>query len=174
MIPSAWLLARALVRVARATGQEDAVGDDLARLAGLIRATPDVLRLANHPRIPIADKQRLLSPAARTDIVRGVLGRLVRSRDLALLPDVNAQYRVLLARARGFASVEVRSAAPLSPGQEREVGAAVESFSGLRPALRAGVDPGLIGGVRVRIDGKVADLSLRQALDAIRERLLAQ
>jgi F-type H+-transporting ATPase subunit delta len=66
-----------------------------------------------------------------------------------------------------------RVAQPLSPAQEAEIRAAVKAATGLTPVLKVQVDPQLLGGVRLAIDGHVADNSLRSGLERLKERLQA-
>ena len=66
-----------------------------------------------------------------------------------------------------------RVAQPLSPEQDAEIRAAVKAATGLTPVLKVQVDPKLLGGVRLTIDGRVADNSLRSGLERLKERLQA-
>jgi F-type H+-transporting ATPase subunit delta len=172
MTDAARSVARALFRKARELGEMEPVASDLSRLAR-IAADPTVRRFLAHPRIPLTDKERVLSPSVSNDLVRRLLLAMLAARATGLLPEVNEGFGQLIRRETGFVETVARVAQPLSPAQEEEIRAAVKAATGLTPVLKLQVDPQLIGGVRLAIDGKVADNSLRSGLERLKERLQA-
>jgi F-type H+-transporting ATPase subunit delta len=172
MTDAAWQLARALLREALALGQAEEIEADLARLAQVL-ADPDVARFVRHPRIPLAEKERVLHPTAGTELARRLLDALLDSRETDLIQEIHDSYARLRKRHAGLVDVEVRTPQPLTPGQQERIRAAVRRFTGRTVELRPVVDPELIGGVRLRIDGRVVDDSLRARLNTLEERLLA-
>jgi F-type H+-transporting ATPase subunit delta len=172
MTDAARSIARALFRKARELGELEPVASDLSRLAG-ITSGPDVRRFLGHPRIPLADKERILAPSVTNDLVRGLLSALVSAGATGLLAAVNEAFGRLVRRETGFVETLARVAQPLSPAQEEDIRAAVKATTGLTPVLKVQVDPQLIGGVRLTIDGRVADNSLRSGLERLEERLEA-
>ncbi len=165
-------IALSLFREARQTGQLVAVAEDLARLA-LVASDPDVRRFLSHPCIPLADKERVLSPALTNDLMRRLLAALLSTRESELIVALNESYASLVRRETGFVDATARSAQPLTPAQEDAIRAAVKAVTGLTPVLKVNVDPGLIGGLRLTIDGRVADNSLKSGLERLKESLQA-
>jgi F-type H+-transporting ATPase subunit delta len=172
MTDAARNIARALFRKARELGALEPVASDLSRLAG-IASGPDVRRFLGHPRIPLADKERILAPSVSNDLVRNLLSALVSAGATGLLVAVDEAFARLVRRETGFVETVARVAQPLSPAQEAEIRAAVKAATGLTPVLKVQVDPQLLGGVRLAIDGHVADNSLRSGLERLKERLQA-
>jgi F-type H+-transporting ATPase subunit delta len=172
MAEAALRLARALLREALPRGRADAVAADLELLSRLLAPGSDVRRFLSHPLVPLADKERLLLPAAAEPVVRDLLRSLIASRETALLPAVSAAYATLLKRRRGVADALVESAAPLTAEETALVSAALSRALGKPAAVRVATNPELLAGIRVVVDGKVMDSSLRFRLAAIRERLL--
>jgi F-type H+-transporting ATPase subunit delta len=172
MTDAARSIARALFRKARELGELEPVATDLLRLAG-IASGPDVRRFLVHPRIPLEDKERILAPSASNELVRNLLSALVSAGATGLLAAVNEAFALLVRRETGFVETLARVAQPLSPAQEEEIRAAVKAATGLTPLLKVKVDPQLLGGVRLAVDGKVADNSLRSGLERLKERLQA-
>jgi F-type H+-transporting ATPase subunit delta len=171
---AAYRLARALLMAALPTKRAEAVGADLALLARLVRFEPAVRDFVGNPRIPAVDKERVLATAVREDLVRRLLAALVENRDTGLLPRVSAEYERLRRRRAGAVLVEIETAAPLTPTQAQRISSAIADRTGRSASATATVRPGLLGGIRVRFDGKVADGSLHARLNTIKERLLAQ
>lgn len=172
MTDAARSIARSLFRRARELGELEPVTSDLAQLAR-IASSPDVRRFLAHPRIPLADKEKVLAQSVSNGLVRRLLDAMLVSHSTGLLPDVNEGFAQLVRREAGFVEAVARVPQPLSPAQEAELSAAVKASTGLTPVLRVRVDPQLIGGVRLVIDGQVADNSLESGLKRLKEKLQA-
>ena len=169
---SGWSLARALHRAARAAGEVDAVGTDLDRVAVLLAALPGLGRFLGHPRIALEAKEELLCPHVQSGLGRRLVGALLSGRRIALLPGVAASYHTLLRRAEGRVAVTVRAAGPPEPAELDALRSALARYTGAVPDLEVRIDPSLIGGLSVSLDGRVVDDSLRGRLEDIRHRLL--
>lgn len=169
---SGWSLARALYRAARAAGEADAVAADLDLVAALLAAVPELGRFLGHPRIALAAKEELLCPHVQSGLGRRLVCELVSARQAALLPAVAATYRATRRRAEGRVAVTVRSPRPLERGETDALTAALARWAGAVPELAVSIDPSLIGGLSVSLDGRVADDSLRGRLEDIKHRLL--
>jgi F-type H+-transporting ATPase subunit delta len=170
---TAWRLARALFRAARRAGELEPVAADLARLNAVLRAAPDVHRIIHHPRISEAAKHDLLGGAAETELVRRLVVSLIAAREITLLAAINRQFQQMARQETGVVKVEVRTAAELTPEDAAALRSALERYLGRRPILQLVLDPSLIAGVRVRVDGLVLDASLKARLAALGEQLLA-
>jgi F-type H+-transporting ATPase subunit delta len=169
---SGWSLARALHRAARLSGEADAVGADLDRVAALLAELPGLGRFLGHPRIALAVKEELLCPHVQSGLGRRLVCELVAARQVALLPAVAAAYRTTRRRAEGRVAVTVRSPRQLDPGDVDALESALARWAGAVPELAVRIDPSLIGGLSVSLDGRVVEDSLRGRLDDIRHRLL--
>lgn len=173
MVDTAWRLAGALLIEACRLGQAEAVEADLARLQTLVTADADIRRFINHPLIPLIDKQKVLCPVSKNELVKGVFCELLARRDTGLIPAICSSYTLALRRRTGRIDAVVQSAGPLTPEEQRRVHDAICKRTGCAASLRVVVDPELIGGLRVQLDGQVIDNSLRARLETMKERLLA-
>jgi len=68
-------------------------------------------------------------------------------------------------------AVSVTSALPLSDEEKATVGRSLAERMGSEPSLEFGVDPAIMGGVRIRVGDRVIDGSVAGKLDALRESL---
>jgi F-type H+-transporting ATPase subunit delta len=173
MADAAWRLARALFRAARRAAELEPVAADLARLNAVLRAAPEVNRIIHHPRISKAAKDDLLGGAAETELVRRLVVALIAAREITLLVDINRQFQQMARQEAGTVKVEVRTAVELAPDDAAALGSALNRYLGRRAILQVVLDPSLIAGVRVRVDGLVLDASLKARLAALGEELLA-
>jgi F-type H+-transporting ATPase subunit delta len=101
---------------------------------------------------------------------RNFLALLAENGRLALLPEIAAQYETLRAEAENIVDVDVATALPLTPEQQRSLCAALKRRLGREVRLAETVDPALIGGAVVKAGDLVLDGSLKGRL----ERLITQ
>lgn len=98
---------------------------------------------------------------------------LVERRRVGLLPRVAEAYRQLLYAERGIVEAEVASAAPLTEAERDALRERLERLAGRQVELRERVDPGLLGGLVVRIGDRLYDASVRGRLERLRTQLIA-
>ncbi len=97
---------------------------------------------------------------------------LMGERDrLALLPMVAAAYAKLWNAQRGVVAAEAVTAIPLDEGQTRAVAKALGAATGREVDLQQRVDPRLLGGMLVKMDGRTYDGSVRARLTSLRRTL---
>jgi len=109
----------------------------------------------------------LMEKAAMGELTRRFVGVVAENRRLFVLPDMIAAYGALLAAHRGEARVEVISARTLTEKQLTAIGAALKKAVGGRVAVDEKVDPGLLGGLIVRVGSRMVDSSLATKLQRL-------
>jgi F-type H+-transporting ATPase subunit delta len=73
--------------------------------------------------------------------------------------------------ARGGVPATADTAAPLTQGQQERLTAALSAAAGVVVELKTAVDPGLLGGVRVAMAGRIYDGTVRGRLSGLRRHL---
>ena len=164
--------ARALLDVALQKGTAEAVRTELSAIAGLIAGHADLAALLAHPAVSAERKRKLVGAVAAKAGASELLTRLLAmmgERDrLALLPMVAAAYAKLWNAHRGVVAAEAVSATPLDEAQTRAVAKALGAATGREVDLQARVDPRLLGGMLVNMEGRTYDGSVRARLLALR------
>ena len=165
--------ARALLDVALEKGGADALAADLASIADALDMQPELRRVLTHPALSAEKKNKIAGQIFKT--APPLLGRLITlliERDrIAVLPAVRDAYMDLWNDHRGVVAAEAVSAVPLAAGEEKALAAAAKKLAGREVTLKSSVDPALIGGVVLRMNGRTYDGSLRAQLQALRARL---
>ena len=171
--PVARRYARALFELA----EERQALDDVA---GALAAAVDVL---GEPRIervlagPI-DRQRkrslvqqiaedLRAPA----VLRDFLGVLAEGDRLDQLPGIRGIFADMLDRQRGITRATVRTAAPLAGDLLAELTRGFGAVTGKQVIAQVEVDPELIAGAIVEVEGRVYDGSLRTQLHKLERQM---
>lgn len=161
--------AEAVFRRALETGQIDRWSAMLTLLAGIAKEEA-VQVLLTDPKVSDALLVGLFRDVAGDRLTqegKNLLGVLVENKRLALLPDIDRLFEEQKQAAQGRAQVSVRTAFPLSAGEQAQLIAALESRLGKRIELTVAEDPALIGGVEVRAGDLVIDGSVRGRLNRL-------
>ena len=114
------------------------------------------------------------------NIVAGLLqattgGVVLAGRErLELLPELERLYSRLWNAHRGVVQAEALTVDPLSEAQRTRLAQALGRLTGREVELTALPAPEILGGLVVRMDGKVYDGSVRGRLRALRERLVGE
>jgi len=103
-----------------------------------------------------------------SDLFTNFLRVLARHDRLDLLRLILAQCDIQAERRSGRKRVQVISAQPLSEGDLNKIRERLATQLGSQPVLEAGVDPGMMGGLRIRVGDTVYDGSLRARLEQLR------
>lgn len=160
--------ALALFELADEKRKLDEVARDLRALDTIIDDSADLQRLLRNPVVSRADSGRAMAAILdRSDadpLTRNFIGLVAANRRLFALPAMTAAFLANLARRRGEVSAEVTSARELTETQAKSLEEALRSAVGGKVALSLKVNPGLVGGLVVRVGSRMIDSSLKSQL----------
>ncbi len=170
--PIAKRYAQALFDLAQAEGKEESWLASVSDITGQL-ADPSAGLFFGEPRIPQERKAAVVAElaAGADETVAKFVGLLVQKQVVGALPAIVREYGRLLNESRGRAQASVTSAAPLSPEQQSRLRAALGLMLGKEVVLDAQEDPGVIGGIVVRVGDQVMDGSVRARLEGLRQSL---
>jgi F-type H+-transporting ATPase subunit delta len=167
--------ARALLDVALEKGVAEPLRAELQEMAAVIAAHEDLSALLANPAVSAERKKKLVSAVATRARASDLLTRLLillGERDrLDLLSMVAAAYARMWNAQRGVVAAEAVSATPLDETQTRAVAQALGAATGREVDLSTRVDPRLLGGMLVKMEGRTYDGSVRARLLALRRTL---
>lgn len=165
--------ATALFELASERGALEEVERDLGLLDRAIEDHADLARLLSSPVVSREGHGRAVDALADRlglgQIVRNLLGVMARQRRLAALPSLIGAFRIMLAEHRGEETAEVVSAVPLTEDQVASVRESVAAYVGRPVSLATAVDPGLLGGLVVRVGSRMIDASLKSKLQHLEQ-----
>ena len=163
--------AHALFELADEQGALDGVRDDLTALQTMIREAPDLARVLTSPVVgrdeQAAAVDAVMERAGIGDLTRRFVNVVARNRRLFALPGMIDVYRALLAERRGEMTAEVTSARPLSESQRTALETALMRSVGANVSIDVRVDPGILGGLIVKVGSRMVDSSLRTKLEKL-------
>ncbi|QQS10952.1 MAG: F0F1 ATP synthase subunit delta [Rhodospirillales bacterium] len=160
--------ASALLELADAQKQLDAVAGDLSALRRMMAESADLRRLVDSPVIGRAKQGKamaaILAAAGSADLTRKFIGTICRNGRLRDLPAMITAYLAELARRRGETTAQVVSAAPLTQAQLDALSETLRRLVGNKVTVDARVDADLLGGLVVRVGSRMFDSSVRTKL----------
>jgi F-type H+-transporting ATPase subunit delta len=126
------------------------------------------------PAVHFQDKTRLLHEKlgeVSPFVLNLVYHLLTRSR-LEMVPDIAAEYGRLVDSYQGIERAQVITAVPLDDEDRLKLSQKLGDIIGKKVIIESeSVDPDLIGGVVVRVAGKLMDGSIRSKLAALQEEI---
>jgi F-type H+-transporting ATPase subunit delta len=167
--------AKALHLIARETGTMPAVGDELARFLERFEGDAHLHDVLTRPWIKGVDRRAIAVAVAEGEgcgaLVRDFVGLLAERGRMDHFTEIMASYRNFVDEDLGQARATVRTAAPLTDPEKRELGRRLEGALGTRILLEERVDPTLLGGFVAQVGSYIVDGSLDGQLARMRERL---
>lgn len=166
--------AAALFRTAQKTGLIDAVESDLGLVSYAFENSPAFRNAIQSPVISREQKHQVLRDVFTGRIQQTTLdylALLVDQRREDAMAQTQREYVLLANDARGIVEANVTTAVTLSAEDESRLTAKLGTVTGKTVRLNRLVEPGIIGGVVVRIGDRVIDGSIRGRLATLREKL---
>jgi F-type H+-transporting ATPase subunit delta len=166
--------AEAVFGLAAQDNSYDAWAADLDRLEALLDV-PIVAKALTSPAVPAREKLNAIAaeaPGLRPQ-TNNLIGLLLHRERLELLPDIARAYHERLNRMRGIAVAAVTTAVPLDESSRAQLAARLARYVGQQIEMETTVDPGILGGVVVRVGDLLLDGSVRGRLETLRRRLAA-
>ena len=149
----------------------DDIAADLRQLRAMLEASSDFLRLIRSPILSRAEQANAIGAVAESAglarLVRDFLVVVARNRRLFAIPAIINAYLTKLATRRGEVNAQVTAAQPLSEAQLTVLNAQLRRTIGSRVSVDVRVDPGLIGGIIVKVGSQMVDGSVKSKLQRL-------
>ena len=163
--------AAALFDIADERRMLDEVASDLRQLREMLAASVDLSRLVKSPILTRGEQGKAISALAAhagfSPLVRDFLAVVAKNRRLFAVPAMIEAYLAKLAERRGEVTAEVIAAQPLSETQLALLSDQLRRSVGRRVSVDATVDPGLIGGIIVKMGSRMVDGSIKSKLQRL-------
>jgi F-type H+-transporting ATPase subunit delta len=158
---------KAMLDLAEERGEADALLDELQELVRYLDRNSELEQFLGSPLVDDDDRARVLEKVFRgraSDLLVDSLQVVNRKGRLGLLRAIAEGYRLEHRNLRGIADAVVRTAVPLSDALRARVRETVTRFTGKQAHLIEKVDPALLGGIVIEVDGQKIDGSVASRL----------
>ncbi len=164
---------RALFEVAQQQGKLDELREQLRQFCDALQANRQLATFFFSPYFSAAEKQEGLSRALEgaDPTFLNFLVVLIEKHRMPVIYRVRDQYERLWEETNRLLSVEITSAIELDRETTENLGRMIGESSGRRVRLSAHVDPGIIGGIVLRVGNSILDASIRNRLEQLRRQV---
>jgi F-type H+-transporting ATPase subunit delta len=164
--------ATALFDLALEANAIEPVKVDLERFDALLAESADLTRLVRSPVFSAQDQLQALSAVLERAGIGGLAANFLKlaasNRRLFAVRDMIRAFHELVARHNGEATAEVTVAEPLKDQHVDALRDALKAVTARDVDLDVKVDPGILGGLVVKVGSRMVDSSLRTKLNAIK------
>jgi F-type H+-transporting ATPase subunit delta len=171
------LYAEAILHVAEEQGQAEELLEELNGLVEYLDRNPELERFLASPLIEEEPHAQVIEDAFRgkaSDLLVDSLLVVNRKGRLSAVRAIAVAYRAALRDLRGWMDVHVRTAVPLTDALRARLTEALAATTSRKPSLVEHVDPAVIGGLVIQIEGRKIDASLASRLHHLSEALHAR
>lgn len=164
--------AQALFELGCESGEETVLMRELDGIKALFEQVSDYMSLVSSPAIPLGERLAALGGSLEGNFAEHAVSfvlLLCEKGRMRSLFDCVEEYRRLLDAKNARTVAHVTSAAELTEEQKRSLIERLERTSGAKVTLECEIDPSLLGGVIVNMDGRIIDGSVRRRLLEIKE-----
>ena len=176
MTETAKMYGGSLYDLAAEEGLETRILGELDEVQQLLKQNPDYLRLLSTPSIPKKERCGLLDEALRGQVhlyVLNFMKLLCEKGALRELPGCARAYRLRYNEAHGILEATAVSAVPLTAEQTARLHEKLEKVTGKHIDLKTKVEPAVLGGIRLDIEGTELDGTVQNRLASLRRDIAA-
>jgi len=170
--------ANALADIALAQGAAEPLGKQLADFGAAYEESAELRNFLASPAVSQDAKraviEKITARIGASKIIRNFLYVVTDNRRSNLLPAIIQSFKQVVRRRQGIAEAQIVSATELSATQKADLTKRLEDLSGKKVEAQYALDAGLLGGAVVRLGDTVFDGSVRNRLDLMREKLMAE
>lgn len=164
----------ALYELSREEGKEEETLSELASVSAIIEGYPDFTKLMGVVSIPLEERLASLDKVFRGRVCPYLLNFMKLLSEKGRFGELSGclkAYRARYNADNGIAEAEAVSAGKLSEEEASLLREKLEKLSGKKIVLTLREDPSILGGVRVSMEGKQYDGSVRHRLEEIEKSL---
>jgi F-type H+-transporting ATPase subunit delta len=170
----AQVYARSLFEVAKEHDNLDVVREQLGEIAGAIAENHDLQVFFFSPYFSTDEKVEGLHRALddADESVMNFLELLIEKHRMPALFRIRREFDALWEEENRLLPVQVTSAIELDESTVRQIGDAIGEQTGRRIELTSEVDPGILGGIVLRVGNSILDASIRNRLEKLRKQVV--
>jgi ATP synthase F1 delta subunit len=167
--------ARSLFDVAQEHDSVDVVKEQLGEFADALAATRDLQVFFFSPYFSTEEKKDGLHRAVdgADPSLTNFLELLIEKHRMPAIFRIHKRFDHLWQEENRLLPVSVTSAIQLSPDVVKSIGDRIGEQTGRKVELTSDVDPGILGGIVVRVGNSILDASIRNRLENLRKQVAA-
>ena len=174
MTETARVYGGSLYELAQEEHLEEEILSEMKEIRALFRENPEYPRLLSEPSIPRKERIGLIDAAFGSQAEPYLVNFIKLLCEKNLLREFGGccdEYLRRYNQDNGIAEATATSAVPLTEAQAEALKQKLEKLSGKKISLSLKTNPSLLGGVRVELEGKELDGTVKGRLDGLSRKL---
>lgn len=167
---------QALLDAGRETGKAAQILEEAKEIVEILKNEPDLKAFISFPGISGEEKKSVLKEIFEGKICQELMNFLyilVDKRRANRLEGIMKVYSELYEREEGVSYGVIYSVTPLSPQQLEEIEEQTSKLLRFKVRLENDLDPKLIAGFKILVEGKIIDASYRKRFDEMASQIRA-
>ena len=174
MTQAARVYGESMYELALSEGLSGEILEEMKVIRRLFQENPDYVHLLSEPSIPRNERIDLIETAFGKQAERYLVNFIKLLCEKNLLREFGGccdEYLRRYNQDNGIAEATATSAVPLTEAQAEALKQKLEKLSGKKISLSLKTNPSLLGGVRVELEGKELDGTVKGRLDGLSRKL---
>jgi F-type H+-transporting ATPase subunit delta len=166
--------AQAIFEIALEKNELERWQTDLQKVVATVSGG-DLLAALESPKIKLEDKSRFLAErlGAINPLAINLTLLLISRSAIGIIGEVAREYQRLLNIHRGIKAADVITAVPIDDKEKNKLATKLGELMDSKVEISSQVDPAILGGLVVRVDGKLLDGSTSSKLLALKKELVS-
>ena len=168
--------AKALIQTASGVEEASTFQQHLQECRALFRENPKLQSVLTSSWVGFKDKEKILNDLSSKlnldDRIKRFIRILIKNKRMDQFDSILDVYGEMLDRMLNIKTVDIVSPSELSPDDITYVRSKLTEISGMEIKVNSTVDPELLGGMKLILDGKVYDNSIFSKLYSIKKSFL--
>ncbi|WP_435253990.1 ATP synthase F1 subunit delta [Tenacibaculum sp. A30] len=163
--------AKAILNLAKESGNEALVNDNMKLIVATIAESADLDAMLKSPIIKAADKRKVLAAlfGDKVDnIVKGLFNLLEENKRMIMLEPIAKQYAVIYDHHKSMQVAKVTTAVALTKELEDKIQAKIVALTGNSASIENIVNPEILGGFILRVGDVQYDASISNQFNELR------
>lgn len=165
--------AQALMSAVEDAGVLEETAADMESIGQTVKGSREFRVFLASPVVSLLRKRKVMRELFGSRVRKpamAILELLVTKQREGLLGDIVDQFMALRDEKQGIVEVHITSAVPLTPAQEQALSVELQQYTRKAVRPRMQVNPGIRGGLVIRVGDTMLDGSVTHQLEVLRER----
>jgi F-type H+-transporting ATPase subunit delta len=165
--------AQAVFEIALEKNELERWQTDLQKVVSAV-SDSDFLAALESPKIKFEDKSRFIKKrlGAVNQLALNLVSLLISRSSIGIIREIAVEYKRLLDEHRGIKTADVITAVGIDDKEKSKLAAKLGELVDAKVEITSQVDPDILGGLVVRVGGKLLDGSTRSKLTALKRELV--
>ncbi len=165
----------ALLQAADELGKRDLILEEICQVWDIFKQEPDFFEFVNYPAISAEEKKEVLKNVFEGRICQELLNLLYVLVDKGRtrhFPKIAKAFQEMVRHEEGYCYGTIYSVEPLKPQQLEKFEEETSNLLNEKVRLENQLDPKLMGGVKILVDGRIIDASIRKRFEDLGSKII--